>query len=67
VTLDTNTISNGCTVTAGTGPGGTGGTITPPTSPVPEPGTLALLSFGLVAMVFLTFRKSRVSSPSLSC
>jgi hypothetical protein len=28
----------------------------------PEPGTLALLSFGLLGMVFLTFRKSRVSS-----
>jgi hypothetical protein len=69
VTLDTNNISTGCTVTAGTGgTGGTGGTITPPT-PIhaPEPGTLALLSSGLLAMVFLTFRKSRVSSLSLSC
>jgi hypothetical protein len=28
----------------------------------PEPGTLALLASGLLAMVFLTFRKSRVSS-----
>ena len=64
VTLDTNVINTGCTVTAGTGGGG--GTITPP-APVPEPGTLALLSFGLLAMVFLTFRNSRVSSLSLSC
>jgi hypothetical protein len=29
---------------------------------VPEPGTFALLLSGLLAMVFLTFRKSRVSS-----
>lgn len=65
VTLDTNVINTGCTVTAGTGGGG--GTITPPGSPVPEPGTFGLLSSGLLAMVFLAFRKSRVSSPSLSC
>jgi hypothetical protein len=44
----------------GTGPGGS-----PPA--VPEPGTLALLSSGLLAMVFLTFRKSRVSSLAPSC
>jgi ice-binding like protein/PEP-CTERM motif-containing protein len=68
VTLDTNVIDTGCTVTAGPGgPGGPGGTITPPTSLVPEPGTFALLSVGLLAMVFLTFRKSRVSSLSPSC
>ena len=67
VTLDTNVISTGCTVTAG-GPGGSGGTITPPPAPhVPEPGTFGLLSVGLFAMVLLTFRKSRVSSLSLSC
>src|SRR6202158_544955 len=65
VTLDTNTITTGCTVTAGSGGGG--GTITPPPSPVPEPGTFGLLSSGLLVMVFLAFRKSRVSSPSLSC
>jgi hypothetical protein len=61
VTLDTNTISKGC---AGTGGGGGG---VPPGSAVPEPGTLALLSSGLLAMVFLTFCKSRVSSLRLSC
>jgi len=42
-----------------TGPGGT------PFVGAPEPGTFALLSSGLLAMVFLTFCKSRVSS--LSC
>jgi hypothetical protein len=59
VTLDTNTISNGCAGTAGAGGG------TPPPTATPEPGALALLSSGLLAMVFLTFCKSRVSS--LSC
>jgi hypothetical protein len=44
-----------------TGPGGT------PFVTAPEPGTLGLLSFGLLGMVFLTFRKSRVSSLSPSC
>jgi hypothetical protein len=44
-----------------TGPGGT------PFVGAPEPGTFALLSSGLLAMVLLAFRKSRVSSPSLSC
>jgi len=59
VTLDTNIISNGCMVSAGTGGGGTGGTITPPPSPVsaPEPGTLGLLLVGLAAA--LTLRKLR--------
>jgi hypothetical protein len=61
VTLDTNTISNGCAGTGGAGGG------TPPSTATPEPGTLALLSSGLLAMVFLTCCKSRVSSPSLSC
>jgi hypothetical protein len=71
VTLDSNTISKGCngaTATTPTGGGegtivagllpGTVGTVTA----TPEPGTLALLSFGLLGMVFLMFRKSRVSS-----
>jgi hypothetical protein len=53
VTLDTNVISNGCQVSAGTG--GTGGTITPPPA-VPEPGTFGLFSVGL-AGVLLTLRK----------
>jgi Ice-binding-like/PEP-CTERM motif len=62
VTLDTNVIntpdsSGNCAVTGGTG-GGTGGTITPPTSLVPEPGTFALLSSGL-ALGFLKRRKLR--------
>jgi hypothetical protein len=51
-----------------------GGTIVTPLGggppilvPAPEPGTLGLLSFGLLGMIFLTFRKSRVSSLSPSC
>jgi hypothetical protein len=66
VTMDTNTISTGCSISST-------GTVTPTpgtggkTVFVPEPGTLALLSSGLLAMLFLAFRKSRVSSPSLSC
>jgi len=66
--ISTPDSSGDCAVTAGTGGGG--GTITPPAPPsphVPEPGTFGLLSSGLLAIVFLTFRKSRVSSPSLSC
>jgi hypothetical protein len=76
VTMDTNTISIGCSgVTGETTSGGlTGGgtTLIVPTPgggttglTVPEPGTFALLSSGLLAMVFLTFRKSFISS--LSC
>lgn len=66
VTLDTNVIdaqAADCLVTGATG--GTGGTIggTPSTpAGVPELGTFALLLPGLLAMVFLTFRKPRVSS-----
>jgi hypothetical protein len=51
VTLDTNVVQNGCTVTSGgTTSGGTvsGGTVSGP-SPIPEPGTFAFLSFGLMA------------------
>jgi hypothetical protein len=81
VTMDTNTISNTCNVVDSNGNvigtlGGTltgtgsGPVVTPPitggkTLPIPEPGTLSLLSVGLLAMVFLTFRKSLISS--LSC
>ena len=53
------TGSNGI-VTGGTSGGGLNGGNGP--VPTPEPGTFALLSSGLLAMVFLTFRKSRVSS-----
>jgi type VI secretion system secreted protein VgrG len=52
VTLDSNIVSNGCQVTAGTG--GNGGTITPP-APVPEPGTFGLFAVGLGGL--LTLRK----------
>jgi hypothetical protein len=48
---------NGGTIVPGTGGG-------PGTVIAPEPGTFALLSFGLLAMVFLTFRKSFLSSLS---
>jgi len=69
VTLDTNTISNTCA--GGTGGGGTGTGIGGGTGggPVatPEPGTLALLSSGLLGMVFLTFRKSRRVSSLTAC
>ena len=58
----TSGFNNGTIVTL---PGG--GTGVGPGTPVPEPGTLALLSSGLLAMVFLAFRKSRVSSQALSC
>ena len=61
VTLDDNIVDAfpaDCAVTGGGGEGG-GGPIIPPSSPVPEPGTSGLLSSGLLAMVFLTFRKAR--------
>jgi hypothetical protein len=62
-------LSGGLTVTSGGG--GTvvvsGGGVPPTSVNVPEPGTLGLLSCGLLAMIFLAFRKSRISSPSLSC
>jgi hypothetical protein len=71
VTLDTNTISTGCngSLSVVTGPGGTPVVIGPGGTPLPtpEPGTFALLSFGLLAMVFLTSRKSHVSPLSPSC
>jgi type VI secretion system secreted protein VgrG len=74
VTMDTNTISIGCagvtgeTTSGGLTGGSTGGgpiLIVPTpgggttTLTVPEPSTLGLLSTGLLAMVFLAFRKSR--------
>jgi hypothetical protein len=71
VTLINNIISTpdskgSCVQTPGSGPGGSGGTISgPPPPPVistPEPGTLALLSSGLLAMAFLMLRKPRVSA-----
>jgi serine/threonine protein kinase len=57
----TSGLSGGLTVTSGGG--GTvvvsGGGVPPTSVNVPEPGTFALLSFGLLAMVFLTFRSPR--------
>jgi Ice-binding-like/PEP-CTERM motif len=74
-----NTISNTCSastsglsggLTATSGGGGTvvvsGGGVPPTSVNVPEPGTFALLSFGLLAMVFLTFRTPRASSLRVS-
>jgi hypothetical protein len=71
VTMDTNTISNVCSgaLTGENGLSGSGTTLIVPSPTggtqsvtVPEPGTFALLSFGLLGMVFLAFRKPRVSS-----
>jgi hypothetical protein len=53
VTLDDNIVDAfpaDCAVTGG-------GPILPPAPPVPEPGTIVLLSSGLLAVVFPTFRK----------
>lgn len=50
----TATTTGGVTVVTGAGSG-------PPPITTPEPGTFALLLSGLLAMVFLTFCKSRVS------
>jgi hypothetical protein len=61
-----NVVSNTCTQSTSGFNGGViapgGGVIPGPPVATPEPGTLALLSSGLLAMVFLKFRKSRVSS-----
>jgi type VI secretion system secreted protein VgrG len=61
-----NVVSNTCTQSTSGFNGGVispgGGVIPGPPVATPEPGTLALLSSGLFGMVFLTFRKSRVSS-----
>ena len=53
-----NVVSDTCTQSASgfNGPSAGSGS-----GATPEPGTLALLSSGLLAMVFLAFRKSRVS------
>lgn len=68
VTLINDTITTGCnslyfsstdkviTTNGGTTTPGPGST---PVATTPEPGTFALLSSGLLALVFLTFRKSR--------
>ena len=61
-----NVVSNTCTQSTSGFNGGVispGGSVIPgPPVATPEPGTLVLLSSGLFGMVFLTFRKSRVSS-----
>ena len=65
VTLINNIVTTpgsvgGCAETAGSGSGGSGGTIGAPPPPpvsVPEPGTLLLLSSGLLAILFLWNRK----------
>ena len=51
VTMDTNTLSNGCTVSGGGGGGGGGGT-------VPEPTTLALVGLALGAVPLIRRRHS---------
>ncbi len=62
VTLDTNVISKGCEVSAGTG-----GTITPPT-PVPEPATFLLLGFGIAGLAARMRRATtRTRSAKIRC
>jgi type VI secretion system secreted protein VgrG len=59
VTMDTNTVSNGCSGSlAGTSglSGGSGGSETPG---VPEPGSMALLGSGLMALTGLVRRQRR--------
>jgi type VI secretion system secreted protein VgrG len=70
VTLDSNTIGTGCNSATTTTTGGVTtvtGLGTPTAVSTPEPGTLALLSLGLLGMVFLTFRKSRRVSLLRAC
>jgi hypothetical protein len=59
-------IGNSCSGFLAGSNGASGGQILngvgAPLAPVPVPGTFALLLSGLLGMVFLTFRKSRVSS-----
>jgi hypothetical protein len=56
-----NQVSIGCTETTTSAGSNNGFDNTAASTSVPEPGTFALLSSGLLAMVFLAFRKSRVS------
>jgi hypothetical protein len=63
VTLGSNTISTGCNSATTTtleelGPG----TTTPGITVTPEPNTFVLISCGLLAVIFLTFHKSRAGS-----
>jgi hypothetical protein len=61
--ISTSGSSSGCSQTAGSGPGGSGGIIGgPPPVSTPEPGELALLSSGLLALAFFKVRKSRSGS-----
>lgn len=63
VTLQSNTISTGCNSATTTAVEALGpGTTTPGTSEVPEPSTFALISCGLLAMIFLACHKSSTSS-----
>ncbi len=64
-----NVVSNTCAQSSSgynsgvltTLPGGGTGVGAPVASPVPEPGSFALLSSVLLAMIFMTFRKARIT------